>query len=160
MSHQEDQLGEDQLGEMEMDVDMDEGMRDIIVEMVNGTDRSIVARYLASRAIQVGWEVEVAEVPEVMEVLEVPDDDITVVDEDEGDLVVELDEGLLADMEDLELAPDSGDEQDTWSWTWSSGDPSVLALMDDDAQARFSEGDENIVSVEELMDDDAVERFL
>ena len=150
-----------------MDVDMDEGM-DIIVEMVNGTVRSLVGRYLA-RAFEAGWELEVAE---VMEVPEVMDDDITVVDEDEGDLVVELDEdeGLLADMEDLELdeylemstsglVPDSGDEQDTWSWTWSSGDPSVNVFMEDDAQARFSEGDEYMVSLEELMEEDAAERF-
>ena len=113
MSQQEeDQLGEDQLGEM--DVDEEDGL-DVIVEMVNGTNRSLIGRYLARAlgtwanwALGAGGELEVAEGPEVMEVPEVPDgmeDDITVVDEDEGDLVVELDEdeGLLADMETLEL---------------------------------------------------------
>ena len=144
---------------MEMDVDMDEMEgTDIIVEMVNGSVRSLVCRYLASRAIEEGLEMEVEEELEV----EVVDDNR---DEDEGDLVVEVDEdeGLLADMEELEL--DEYLEMSTWRWvpltqTWSSGDASVEALMEEDALAHFSEGEQYIFSVEELMDhDDAAERL-
>ena len=159
MSHQEDELGE-------MDVDMDKE-RYIVVEMVNGTSHSLVYRYLDLDRLARDEEllVEVEDVPEV-----------EVEDEDEGDWVVQMeeelevevdeDEGLVADMEELEL-----DEQDiiplTQTWSWGPG-ISVEALMEEDADARFSEGARYGFSVQELMqeimqeimdDNDAVERF-
>ena len=162
---------EAEIGEMMMDMDVDEE-GNFVVDMVNGTVRSLVYQYLALER-RMREEDEVAllvEDEDEDEALLVEDEDT---DEDEG-WVVEMeeepevevededtdeDEGLVVDMEELEL-----DEQDipltqTWSWVPDSGDASVEALMEEDAHAQFSEGDQYIFSVEELIGDDAAERF-
>ena len=172
---------QDQLREIGMEVDMDEGrdMVPMIVEIVNGTHRSIFARYLAERAAADGWDIpweglEFNEVEVADEVVDDPEvevfnyeDDVgdtsTLVDSDDlGDLLVEVDpdESLLVEeLDDLELDElelDEDEDEETWSWSWSSGD-SLIALMEEDANCRFS--DAYIFSDEDLMEHDAEQRF-
>ena len=145
-----------------MDVDMDkEG--NLVIDMVNGSVRSLVYRYLALERRM--WEEDEAALL-VEDEDEDEDEALLVEDEDEDEdeaLLVEVEEEPEVEMEvEMEL-----DEQDmiipltqTWSWVPDSGDgASVEALMEEDADARFSEGEHYGFSVQELFDDDAVERF-
>ena len=117
-------------------MDMDVEVNIVNVDMVNGTVHNLVYRYLALERLAREEEllVEVEEEPEV---------------EMEAEMEVEME----IDEQDMIIPL-------TQTWSWVPGDGvSVEALMQEDADARFNEGDQYRFSVQQLMEDDAAERF-
>ena len=118
-----------------MDVveDGEEIGQEIVLEMLNGTGRNLVYRYLALQRVglQQGLVVEVNEEQEDMDM-----------DDMEVEVAEEVDEGYFADMEEMMLDLDSLDELDEipphkcWSWLLDV-DVSLEALMEEDAAQRF-----------------------
>ena len=98
-------------------MDMDEE-GNFVVDMVNGTVCNLVYRYLALERLarDEALLVEVEEEPEVEMEVEMEIDEI-----DEQDMIIPL----------------------TQTWSWVPGDGvSLEALMQEDADARFIEGDQ------------------
>ena len=117
-----------------MDVveDGEEIGQEIVLEMLNRTGRNLVYRYLALERVglQQGLVVEVNEEQEDMDM-----------DDMEVEVAEEVDEGCVADMEEMMLDLESLDELDEiplhkcWSWV---ADKSLEALMEEDAEERFN----------------------